>query len=209
LPQSPPENLPKGVPTAWPADVQADSPDAGSPGVEAEPIFDAGVVVSGAAGVPAAADLDLALAAVAGEVALDLGLSVVGLRLLSHRIPLTVQVLVQRADGLDVSLDECARFSAPLGEALEASGLLTLSYMLEVSSPGIGEELASDRDFTSFRGFPVEVTRQAEGGGEQLRQGLLLGRDERMVLLNMRGRTVRIPREEVVRVRLICPTDDS
>ncbi len=208
MPQSLPENVPQGVTTTWSADVQPSRLDAGGAGVEAEPISAAGLVGSGVAGVPAAADLDQALAAVAGEVAQDLGLSVVGLRLLSHRIPLTVQVLVQRADGLDVSLDECARFSSPLGEALEASGLLTLSYMLEVSSPGIGEELASDRDFTSFRGFPVEVVRQAEGG-EQLRQGLLLGRDERMLLLNMRGRTVRIPREEVVKVRLICPTDDS
>ncbi|MFZ0406523.1 MAG: ribosome assembly cofactor RimP [Cyanobium sp.] len=159
---------------------------------------------------PASPELDAALQQLASGVASDSGLTVLAIRLLSHRIPLTVQVLVQRADGLDVSLDECARFSAPLGEALEASELLGLSYVLEVSSPGIGEDLASDRDYTSFRGFPVQVVvRQAEGGGEQLRQGLLLGRDERMVLLNMRGRTVRIPREEVVRVRLICPTDDS
>jgi len=209
LPQSPPENVSQRVTTAWQADVHERRPDPLSADVEAESDSAAEPVAADVADVPAGADLDQALAAVAGALARDLGLTVVGLRLLSHRIPLTVQVLVQRADGLDVSLDECARFSAPLGEALEASGLLTLSYMLEVSSPGIGEELASDRDFTSFRGFPVEVARQLEGGGEQLRRGLLLGRDERMVLLNMRGRTVRIPREEVVRVRLICPTDDS
>ena len=157
---------------------------------------------------PAAPGLDAALERLARGVAIGAELTVVGIRLLSHRIPVTVQVLVQRADGLDVSLDECASISAPLGEALEASGLISFAYVLEVSSPGIGEDLASDRDFTSFRGFPVEVLRHSEGA-EQVREGLLLGRDESMLLLNVRGRTVRIPRDEVLRVRLICPTDDS
>ncbi len=157
---------------------------------------------------PSAAGLDAALEELARSVAVGSELTVVGIRMLSHRIPVTIQVLVQRADGVDVNLDECANISAPLGEALEASGLLNFAYVLEVSSPGIGEELASDRDFTSFRGFPVAVLRHSDGA-EQQREGLLLGRDESMVLLNVRGRTVRIPREEVLRVRLICPTDDS
>ena len=156
----------------------------------------------------AASGLDAALEHLVRGVAIGAELTVVGIRLLSHRIPVTIQVLVQRADGLDVSLDECASISAPLGEALEASGLISFAYVLEVSSPGIGEDLASDRDFTSFRGFPVEVLRHSEGA-EQVREGLLLGRDESMLLLNVRGRTVRIPRDEVLRVRLICPTDDS
>jgi ribosome maturation factor RimP len=156
----------------------------------------------------AAPGLDAALEHLARGVAIGAELTVVGIRLLSHRIPVTIQVLVQRADGLDVSLDQCASISAPLGEALEASGLISFAYVLEVSSPGIGEDLASDRDFTSFRGFPVEVLRHSEGA-EQVREGLLLGRDESMLLLNVRGRTVRIPRDEVLRVRLICPTDDS
>ncbi len=136
------------------------------------------------------------------------GLDVRAVEVLTHRIPMTVRVLVQRADGTDVSLDECAALSAPLGEALEASTLLEAPYVLEVSSPGIGEILSSDRDFESFRGFPVEVLRQ-EGEGEPSRQeGLLLGRDEQAVLLNRRGRTVRIPREAVQQVRLTTPSGD-
>ena len=35
-----------------------------------------------------------------------------------------VRVLVQRSDGTDVSLDDCAALSGPLGEALEAAALL-------------------------------------------------------------------------------------
>jgi ribosome maturation factor RimP len=134
------------------------------------------------------------------------GLAVQGVELLSHRIPMTLRVLVQRSDGSDVSLDECAALSGPLGEALEAGGLLESAYVLEVSSPGIGDELRSDRDFTTFRGFPVVVERCGAAATETSLEGLLLGREDGAVLLNQRGRTVRIRRDEVRRVRLASPS---
>lgn len=135
------------------------------------------------------------------------GLAVKGVELLSNRIPMTLRVLVQRSDGSDVSLDDCAALSGPLGEALETGQLLEAAYVLEVSSPGIGEELLSDRDFASFRGFPVAVQRcGAAGAPSSSLEGLLLGRDGGAVLLNQRGRTVRIPRDEVQRVRLTSPS---
>jgi ribosome maturation factor RimP len=137
------------------------------------------------------------------------GYDIVSVQLLSHRIPLTLQVNVQRRDGGDISLDECAGLSGPLGEAIEAGGLLTGAYVLEISSPGIGEDLHSDRDFRSFRGFPVEVLHRDAKGAEQRSQGLLLERDEHLVQLNMRGRPKRIKRDAVISVRLITPQSDN
>ena len=142
-----------------------------------------------------------------GPLADAASLRLEGLQLHTHRIPMTVQVLLRRADGSDVSLDDCAAFSAPLAEALEAASLLEAPYVLEVSSPGIGEELSTDRDFISFRSFPVAVHRQAADGSETIQEGLLLERDAEAVRLNVRGRTVRVPRQEVVRVRLVSPRD--
>jgi len=138
----------------------------------------------------------------AAPVAAVLQLSVRSVEIQSHRLPLTVLVKVQRADGSDVSLDECAALSAPLGEALEASGLLESAYVLEVSSPGIGDNLESDRDFTSFRGFPVLVHCRGTDGSETSRRGHLLGRDDQVLQLNDHGRILRIPRREVLRVQL-------
>lgn len=132
---------------------------------------------------------------------------VVAVHLLAHRIPLTVQVMVRCRDGSDVSLDACAAFSAPLGEALEASERLSGAYVLEVSSPGIGDSLSSDRDFVSFRGFPVALDRRDAEGRATTVEGSLLGRDDSSVRLNVRGRTVTVPRQEVERVRLVSPRD--
>jgi len=152
---------------------------------------------------PLIADLERLAAA----QALAADLQVVAVHLHSHRIPMTVQVMLRRSDGGDVSLDACAAFSGPLGEAIEGSELLESPYVLEVSSPGIDEELTSDRDFTSFRGFPVAVTVDDGQGTEQIREGLLLGRDALEVRLNVRGRTLRLNRASVTHVRLVSPRD--
>ena len=137
------------------------------------------------------------------------GFELRGVQMHTHRIPLTVQVLVQKADGSDISLDECAGLSSPLGDAIEAANLLPDAYVLEISSPGVAEELHDDRDFRSFRGFPVEVRFRDATGAEMRREGLLLERDAETVHLNMRGRIKRIPRGDVIAVRLVTPVGDE
>ncbi|MFM8936306.1 MAG: ribosome maturation factor RimP [Vulcanococcus sp.] len=144
----------------------------------------------------------------AQQVAESSGFQVCGVQLLTHRIPMTLQVQVRLADGGDVTLDQCADFSTLLGEALEAGNQLEEAYVLEISSPGIGEQLNDDREFRSFRGFPVSVrSRDAGSGAESEREGLLLERTNSHVLLNVRGRTVRLPRTDVISVRLTTPSE--
>ncbi|MFM7236904.1 MAG: ribosome assembly cofactor RimP [Cyanobium sp.] len=135
-------------------------------------------------------------------------LSVKEVHLLTHHIPMTVQVMVERTDGGDVTLEDCAALSAPLGEALEEAGLLESAYVLEVSSPGLGDLLETDRDFSSFRGFPVDVRLRPEGAaGTTSRSGLLLERTEEAIAINVRGRTLRLPRDAVIEVRLSASED--
>lgn len=144
----------------------------------------------------------------ASQVAADAGFQVCGVQLLTHRIPMTLQVQLRLADGGDVSLDNCASFSGVLGEALEAVSLIKEAYVLEISSPGIPETLNEDRDFRSFRGFPVCVRyRDAKTGAEAEREGLLLERTDDSVLINVRGRSVRLPRADVITVRLTTPSE--
>lgn len=120
--------------------------------------------------------------------------------------PMTLEVQIRHSNGADVSLDDCAQFSGVLGEALESSELLNEAYVLEISSPGIGEQLATDRDFQTFRGFPVEVTHRDNNDAEHRLDGLLLERDEESLQINIRGRIKRIPRDQVIGVRLISPS---
>lgn len=150
---------------------------------------------------PLAPDLER----LAAEIAATVELAVHGVQVLTHRIPMTVLVQVQRLDGEDISLDECAAYSSRFSEALDGAELLQEAFVLEVSSPGISEELQNDRDFRSFRGFPVEILCHSDRVGEQRRTGLLLERNDTHVLLNVQGRTVRLPRDSVLSVRLTSP----
>lgn len=165
-----------------------------------------GTLLHGSGGIPAADPLAHPLippiTALARQVAEPAGLTVREVHLLAHHIPMTVQVVVERSDGGDVTLEACALLSGPLGEALEQAELLESAYVLEVSSPGIGDLLETDRDFTSFRGFPVDVKLRPEATGHSSRSGLLLGRTGDTLLINVRGRTVRLPRDAVIEVRL-------
>ena len=148
------------------------------------------------------------LQSLASQAADAAGFRVCGVQLLTHRIPMTLQVQLRLADGGDVSLDNCASFSGLLDDALEAAGLIEEAYVLEISSPGIPETLSDDRDFRSFRGFPVCVRyRDAKTGAEAEREGLLLERTDDSVQINVRGRTIRLPRADVIAVRLTTPTE--
>ena len=140
------------------------------------------------------------------QVAASKGFELCGLQLLTHMSPMTLEVHIRHSSGSDVNLDDCAGFSGVLGEALEASGLLSEAYVLEISSPGIGEQLSSDRDFNSFRGFPVEAHFRDKDGSEQRLEGLLLERDAEMLQINIRGRIKRLPRDSVIAVRLTTPS---
>ena len=118
---------------------------------------------------------------------------------------MTLEVQIRHSSGGDISLDDCAGFSRLFGEALEDSSLLTEAYVLEISSPGIGEQLCTDRDFQTFRGFPVEVIHRSKDDSERRLEGLLLERNEETLQINIQGRIKRISRENVIDVRLTTP----
>jgi ribosome maturation factor RimP len=102
----------------------------------------------------------------------------------------------------DTSLDDCERMSHALEMALDAVDIMPEGYVLEVSSPGVSDVLNSDRDFRSFRGFPVLVTTQQPFQGRTQWIGNLIDRDEETVRVTQRGRVIAIPRKIVVQVQL-------
>ena len=140
------------------------------------------------------------------DVAVANGFSICGLQLLTHLNPITLEMQIRHSSGADVSLDDCARFSSVLGDALETSDILPEAYVLEISSPGIGEVLSRDRDFQTFRGFPIEVEYRDAKDVETRLEGLLLERDEAELQVNIRGRIKRLPRDRVIQVRLTSPS---
>ena len=142
----------------------------------------------------------------ASATAVDHGFELADLQVLAHMQPMTVQIQIRRSNGDDVTLDDCAGFSAPMGEALENSAFLSEAYVLEISSPGIGEQLQSDRDFQTFRRYPVDVIQRDTEGTQQRHSGTLLERTEDLIRISIHGRIKQISRDSVISVELTSPT---
>ncbi|MGF1514145.1 MAG: ribosome maturation factor RimP [Elainellaceae cyanobacterium] len=138
---------------------------------------------------------------IAAPVAARLGLDVEHATLHTNQSPPVLQINVRNSQG-DTSLNDCEAMSRALEEVLDSSGIIPSAYVLEVSSPGLSETLTSERDFTSFKGFPVVVTTSEPFKGQSTWQGQLIRRDDSAVHISCRGRTVAIPRAQIQAVQL-------
>jgi ribosome maturation factor RimP len=137
----------------------------------------------------------------AAPVAEPLGLEVVAATFRTNHNPPVLQLNVRNLTQ-DTGLDDCERMSRALEPVLDESNLFPDAYVLEISSPGLSRVLHSDRDFVSFKGFPVSIQSTAPINGKSEWHGNLLGRDEQVVSVSQKGRTISIPRDQVAQVQL-------
>jgi len=137
----------------------------------------------------------------AAPVAAPLGLEVVGAVFHTNQSPPVLRVDVRNRQQ-DTGLDDCERMSQALEAALDESALIPDAYVLEVSSPGVPESLTTDREFISFKGFPVTVTVTEAYKGQTVWNGQLVRRDDDAIHLSRKGRAIAIPRTLVHSVQL-------
>lgn len=106
----------------------------------------------------------------------------------------------------DTGLEDCEKLSRSLDEVLEQTNLIPDAYVLEVSSPGLSDVLTEDRDFVTFRGFPVLVQTHEPFKGNKEWTGLLVEKLESSLKLNLKGRMVSIPLDIIDWVKLHTQT---
>jgi ribosome maturation factor RimP len=139
----------------------------------------------------------------AAPVAAALGLEVVSVMFHTHHSPPSLRVDVRNLTQ-DTGMEDCERMSRALEPVLDEADLLPdIAYALEVSSPGVPGVLETDREFISFKGFPVLVTTAEPYNGQAEWQGNLVGRDEERVKLTLKGRPIGIPRALITCVQLV------
>jgi len=138
---------------------------------------------------------------IAKSIAQELNLEIATLILQTNKNPPVLRIDIRNIDG-DTSLDDCEKMSRKLEETLDTQDIIPFAYLLEISSTGIGNNLTSDREFISFKGFPVVVETNTEYKKRTQWQGNLQGRDEKAVYVNCKGKIVTIPREIVKQVSL-------
>jgi ribosome maturation factor RimP len=115
------------------------------------------------------------------------GLELVRVKMIGGTSDPTLQVMAERPDTRQLSLDDCARLSRRLSDLLDRTDPIEGSYRLEVSSPGIDRPLTRRKDYEDWKGYEVRIgLAQAIGGRKQL-SGPLLGLEGDQVLIDVPG----------------------
>ena len=127
------------------------------------------------------ADLDVLNAIIAPE-ADALGLALVRVAFFGGESDPTLQVMAERPDTRQLTIDDCADLSRRISvqlDALEDAGKdpIDQAYRLEVSSPGIDRPLTRRSDFADWAGHEAKVTLKEKLNGRQRFNGLLAGID--------------------------------
>ena len=102
----------------------------------------------------------------ATPIAENLGLEVVDIVFQTNKRPPVLRVDIRNLAG-DTGLEDCEQMSRSLETALDSQEILPGAYVLEISSPGISRQLSSEREFQSFKGFPVISTVQHSQGKQK------------------------------------------
>ena len=141
------------------------------------------------------------------KVAYDWAFEICSLKIKTNKNPNTIEITIKSNKGDDISLDDCALFNTPASEVIENSNLLNCSYVLEISSQGVSDELTSDRDFKTFKGFPVNVELNQKNSKIKFLNGLLYEKSKDFLAINIKGKIKRIPFDEVLKISL-CTLKD-
>ncbi len=120
------------------------------------------------------------LTAITAEIetrAAALGLSVVRVVMLGGTSDPTLQVMAERPDTRQLTLDDCATLSRSLSEWLDVEDPIEAAYRLEVSSPGIDRPLTRLSDYADWAGHEARIRLLETFKSRKQFEGVLLGVD--------------------------------
>ena len=140
-------------------------------------------------------------------VAKEFNLKILSLDILTNQNPIIIKIIICKTNNDDITLDDCSRFNNPAVSVIENSNFLNCSYVLEIGSQGVSDELTSERDFKTFKGFPVNVELNQKNSQKKFLNGLLYEKSKDYLAINIKGKIKKIPFNEVLKVSL-CTLKD-
>lgn len=137
------------------------------------------------------------------------GLALVRVKMTGGTSDPTLQIMAERPDTRQLTLEDCARLSRRLSEifdTMEAEGRdpIDHAYRLEVSSPGIDRPLTRLKDFADWTGHEARLNLAEKLGDRKQYTGDLIGVDGDDILIDVRtiGES-RVPFAKVQSAKLV------
>ncbi|MBN8901890.1 MAG: ribosome maturation factor RimP [Rhodospirillales bacterium 69-11] len=143
------------------------------------------------------------LAAIVGPTLDGMGYELVRVAVLGRERP-TVQIMADRADGSQISIEDCEAISHAVGAVLDVEDPLPGAWQLEVSSAGIDRPLTRAKDWTRFAGHQARVEMQFPVDGRKRFAGVVLGADGDVARLRLDdGAEVSLRLDAIRRAKLV------
>ncbi|WP_349674701.1 ribosome maturation factor RimP [Lacrimispora sp.] len=102
-----------------------------------------------------------------------------------------------------ITVDDCEIISRKLGDWLDEKDLIADSYILEVSSPGLGRPLKKDKDFNRSIGEDVDIKLYKPLNKQKDFTGTLISYDKDTVTIAQEdGAELTLNRPEIALIRL-------
>ena len=150
-----------------------------------------------------------ALTALIEPEAQALGFELVRVRMTGGKSDPTLQVMAERPDTRQLTIDDCADLSRRLSDALDAAEAegrdpIEGAYRLEVSSPGIDRPLTRAKDYADWAGHEARLTLAEPIEGRKQLTGVLGGIEGDAVAIDVRGfRAMTVPFAAIADAKLL------
>lgn len=112
-----------------------------------------------------------------------------------------LRVFIDKEVGITVN--DCELVSRALSDALDKANFIQESYILEVSSPGLGRQLKKDKHFDKSIGQEVEIKLYKPINKQKEWVGILTSYDANNLKLMLEDETeIELSRKDIAMVRL-------
>jgi ribosome maturation factor RimP len=137
---------------------------------------------------------------VAPEVEAE-GLSLVRIKLTGGTSDPTIQIMAERPDTRQLTIEECERLHRRIAERHEH---ISDDYRLEVSSPGIDRPLTRRQDFEDWKGHDARIGLAEKVNGRKQLSGALIGLAGDDVVIDIPGLgETRLPLANIHSAKLV------
>jgi ribosome maturation factor RimP len=130
-----------------------------------------------------------------------MGFTLWGIEYLAQGKHAKLRIYIDSPDG--VSVDDCADVSRQVSDVLDVEDVITSSYALEVSSPGMDRILFSAEQFEASIGETVDVRLNFPFEGRRKIVGLLAGMEEMEAVVRLEDEEFLLPLENIRRARIV------
>jgi ribosome maturation factor RimP len=120
---------------------------------------------------------------------------------------MTLQIMIERKDRKDITVDDCVKVSRAVSEVLDEHDPIEDNYNLEVSSPGLDRPLTKLENFERFKGFEAKIETFVGIENRKRFKGKLLGVFGKDVKIDTEGVEYAIPFDDITKAKLVL-TDD-